>query len=181
MQFPQVTPMGAYPGMQEQAQPPAPMGYAQFQPPLNLAPPPVVSQPAFQSPYQAQPGSPGQVQVAQSQVQVATQPMAQPQGQPMAAQGYSQVPGVPQAAPMMAPTSETPHQIAQPVPPGSLPAGRDRCFGKFNGADQWCVQCPEWIKSQCVPVSGQAMTQPQPAGGDQLAQLQAQLGGQQVR
>ncbi len=57
----------------------------------------------------------------------------------------------------------------------SLPEGRELCFGKFNADDMMCKECPEPIKSQCVPqTAGAAPAAPPDVG---LAQLQQQLEG----
>ena len=56
----------------------------------------------------------------------------------------------------------------------TLPEGRERCFGKFNADDMMCKECPEFIKSQCVPQTEGATVAPPDAG---LAQLQNELEG----
>lgn len=158
-------------------QPPPAMGpMGGFAAPAAM-PPPVTSQPGYQTPYQPQPGNPGQVQVTQP-------PQTPPQASAPAPGALPPPPAAPMTAPVAAVGAETPHQITMPVPPGSLPVGRDRCFSKPNPTDHWCVNCPDWIKGQCfqaAAATGQAPAaapgQPQ-QGGDQLANLQAQLSGQ---
>lgn len=134
------------------------------QPPVNLAPPPVVSQPQAQPAYTMQPANPMQPQVAQ--------PMPQ---------GIPPPPAVPMAAPVLSNAADTPHQITVPVPPGSLSGGRDKCFGKHNPVDVWCQQCPDWIKGQCLPMTPAAVpvSGPAPMVDAKLQQLQQQLSGGQ--
>jgi len=171
---PPMGPMGGYP--LPTAWSPAPAYSAQtataaVPPPMN--PPPVSSPPGYQTIYQPQPGTPGQAQAIQTQ-------FSPPSGPAPAPGAHPPPPGVPTGAPVMAVASETPHQITMPVPSGSLPVGRDRCFSKPNPTDHWCVNCPDWIKGQCFQVAAMNVSaapgQQQP-GGDQLANLQAQLSG----
>jgi hypothetical protein len=142
--------------MQTQQMAPPPVEQYNFVPPQQMTPPPVSSNPAMASSYQPQPGNPGQI--------VPPPPMT------------------PMSAPVVASGADTPHQITLPVPANSLPAGRDRCFGKMNMSDQYCQNCPDWIKSQCVgatrgsPPTGEAGAMIVPVDA-QLQALQSQMVG----
>lgn len=127
---------------------------ATMAPPSMPAPPPVTSSATGPSQYQPQP----------SQQQVAASPV-QPQ--------QAQVQQVAVQDP------DTPRALTYPLAPDvRLPQDRQRCFGSFSGADMWCQQCPEWLKSQCLTLSGQlAQQQKDQQQGAQLAALQNQLAG----
>lgn len=69
--------------------------------------------------------------------------------------------------------------MAFPLPAGTvLPKGRERCYGQYNAADNWCGECPDWIKTQCAPITGQAPASAQPQVNPELNALQNQLAGQ---
>lgn len=181
----------AYQGMAGQPQQsqapmmPPPMATPQSvpPPPPAMSPPPVQSQPGVQgAPYSPQPGQqvppPPPVSPPPSQgVQGAPggQPMPPPPAvTPPPAQAQPQQP---MRQPVAAPAETPPQTLAFPLPSGTvLPGGRERCYGKFNGGDKMCQECPDWVKAQCQPISG-AQAQPQGQPQD-LTQLQNQLTGQ---
>ena len=136
--------------------------------PGELAPPPVSSQPVAGG-YQPLPGAPSGFQAPSQAPTLQMPPVWTPQGAgalPPAPPMQTQL-GVPSVSP------ETPRALSVPVQ-GTLPGSRERCYGKPTPTDNYCQQCPEWIKSQCLMVAGQSGG----PGGDQLNQLQAQLAGQ---
>lgn len=113
-------------------------------------PPPVQSTPQPQMQYPAQGAAPQPVQTPA--------PMQQPMPQQQPVQ-----------QPVQQPASQGGMQLTKPLAPGvQLEGGRERCFGNYNQSDRWCLECPEWIRTQCVPQSGQVTG---------LDQLQHQLAG----
>ena len=146
-------------------------------------PPAPVSPPAYQSQYLPPaynlPPSP-----APAVFQGFEGPPSPPVSSQPAAMSYKPLPGAPggaipeQVVPAVPPVdANTPRRLVGPVR-DPLPGGREACFGKFSPADRYCVECPEWIKSQCVPVSGLAPQASAPGSETKLDQLQAQLMGQ---
>lgn len=168
-----------YPNPHQQ-QPPPPMPVtppASFGPPPAFAPPPVYSQGQAQMPSQvAQAVSP------QSVPPPGLNPPPISSQNPQMPQNFGPPP-VPSAAPtanplpqQAAPQTEQPMQrLSLPLPPGTaLPEGRERCFGQFNQTDNFCIQCPDWVKSQCQGLTPQQSAQGADGG---LQALQQQLQG----
>jgi hypothetical protein len=138
-----------------------------FGPPPTMAPPPVYSQ--------------GQAPMPAPVAQVSGNPPAPPPGLNPPPVTSGALPLGPTAS--MAPPPPLPQATGQfptltlPLAPGTiLPEERQRCFGKFNQTDNFCIQCPDWVKNQCMPQSSQQQAPPPVDGG--LAALQAQMQGQ---
>jgi hypothetical protein len=74
---------------------------------------------------------------------------------------------------------DTPRALSYPLAPDvRLPKDRQRCFGSYNGTDVWCGECPDWLRNQCVTLSGQLQQQQQTQQSNaQLAALQNQMAG----
>ena len=126
------------------------------QPPPNFNPPPMSSENPQMPAMSGPPPVPGQAPQGQPQ-QTQAQPPQQAQGNPQQPQGQAP-------------------QLSLPLPQGTkLPGDRERCFGGYNQTDNWCIQCPDWVKQQCMRLSPQAQ-QPQQADGG-LQALQQQLQG----
>ncbi len=134
-------------------------------PPAGVSPPPVTPQPA--SGYEAQPGNVG---MAEGQ----PMPMAGvPQPSAADAQAGQAGPGVP--APQAENFADSPRPLQVPLPAGTqLSGGRERCFGMHNETDRSCQECPDWIKRQCLPASGETAA---PVNDPALAALQKQAAG----
>ena len=166
---PQMSPPPAGPpmaagGPPQMAPPAVSSGAPPVGPPAGVSPPPVTSQPA--AGYEAQPGNVGMTE---------GQPMPMGDAPPAPAP----VPGVPASAPAPAAQAEnfvdSPRPLQVPLPPGTqLSGGRERCFGLHNETDRSCQECPDWIKLQCLPASGQAVA---PANDPALAAVQHQAVG----
>jgi hypothetical protein len=115
-------------------------------------PPPISSGTVAPSGYQPQPSQPAGM-VAQGQPEPVQQTVAPP------------------VEPMQ------PQVLTLPLPPGTvLPKGRERCFGQYNAADNWCAECDGWIRQQCT--GGANQSAPAPAINPELNALQNQLAGQ---
>lgn len=185
---PQVAPQMALP-MQPQmgaAPPPPPMG-----------PPPAMGPPPGMAPQMAPPMAPPPVQSAQVPPQQPTMPPQQtqmapamnpppissaapqmpPQGAPPPVPGQAPAPPAQPGMQVAPPVGQTNNQVLSlPLQPGmTLDGGRERCFGQHNATDNFCIQCPDWIKGQCVTLSP-TQQEAQPADGG-LAALQQQLQG----
>lgn len=127
----------------------------------------------------------------------APPPMSPPavttQGGGAPAASYAPTPGGPAPGPAQqspgwddAPFNQAPatqpHALVLDPSTGKLPEGqalpdsRERCFGKsYAETDRMCQLCPDWIKSQCMPLCNAAAPGPDP----ELHQLTTQLEGNQ--
>jgi len=175
-QQPMQPPMGAAPPPPPMGPPPA-MGAPAGAPPPPMAPPPVQSAPPAQMPPQQPMAAPQEPQMAPAMnpppvSSVAPQMPTQSAPPPVPGQTPSQ----PLAQAQPAPQAQQALQLSLPLAPGTtLDGGRERCFGQHNATDNFCIQCPDWIKGQCVALSPTEQAA-QPADGG-LAALQQQLQG----
>lgn len=148
-------------------QPPPQPQYAAPPPPVpQQQQQPMAAQPPMQQPQQAAP--PAAMAPPPPPAVSSTAPQLPPQGLPPVQGGMPQ--GAPPQQPQAAPQQPQAGQmtLTLPLAPGtSLPDGRERCFGQFNGEDNWCRQCPDWVRTQC-----QGVAAPQ---NQQLQNLQQQL------
>ena len=154
-------PQGGYQGA------PPPAG-----PPPGMNPPPISSEnPQMPQPGMGPPPVPAtaQGQPPQQSQMPAGPPPPPAQGQPQQPQGQP-----PQQAQGQPPQEGM--QLSLPLPEGTkLPGDRERCFGGYNQTDNWCIQCPDWVKQQCMRLSPQQQPAQQADGG--LNALQQQLQG----
>ena len=186
--------VGAQPAYPNPYRPPAQVGTPSspvYMPPPGMQvdpvmPPPVSSNPT-QNAYQPQPSQ-------QVPVYNPPTPMGAPNiqtGAPVGASSLQMMPppstypapynqplrqpvtGGPQAAPP-APAPPVVQPGTQPAVQG-LPGGRERCFGKFNGEDNLCRECPPEILGQCQQVASVVSPQQTGAPAQTMEQLQSQL------
>lgn len=94
------------------------------------------------------------------------------QGTPAAPSNYAPVAQGSRQAPPQSGTQPS-RLVKGHLPPGSLPGSRERCFGSHDEGYTRCVECPQWIKDQCIPQTprGGSGTATDPAGEMMARQL----------
>ena len=58
-----------------------------------------------------------------------------------------------------------------------MPDGRHLCFGKYEGADLMCIECPPYLLAKCLQKTPGAVG-PRTTQDPQLVALKAQLRGE---